>query len=523
MLDRRTPSLSTGLQVRKPAVRGAGGVVAAHHRMAAEVGAQVLRRGGHAVDAAVATAFAVGVVEPWMSGIGGVGAMLVRDARSGTVTVIDFGARSPAGLDPADYPIVPGADADLFGWPAVREGRNVKGPHAVAVPAMVAGHALAHATFGRLPWAELVRPAAEIAEAGLPVDWHTTLVVATALKDLAADPGCAELFLPGGAPPVPPPAATAAPVRRSWPALAATLRAVADEGPGAFYEGRIARSIGAEMERLGGSLRASDLAACRAELREPARLAYRGHVVHVAPELNGGPTLLEALQALGEAWTPAGPVPDGAAYAAFADALRPAWARRLAGMGDASPHPTSTTNLAVVDAQGNVAVVTQTLLSLFGARLLLPETGILLNNGINWFDPRPGAPNSIAPGKRVLSNYCPVIAVGPDDVIGLGGAGGRKIIPAMLNLVAFLVDHGMSLEEALHAPRVDVSGPDLVVADGAIPAADLDVIAARHPTALAERAVYPYAFTIASAVRLKGGVAEGAAEPIQPCAEAVAA
>jgi gamma-glutamyltranspeptidase/glutathione hydrolase len=191
-------------------------------------------------------------------------------------------------------------------------------------------------------------------------------------------------------------------------------------------------------------------------------------------------------------------------------------------MGDASPHPTSTTNLAVLDRDGNMVVVTQTLLSLFGARLLLPETGILMNNGINWFDPRPGVPNSIGPGKRVLANYAPLLAVGADDVIGLGGAGGRKILPAVLNLASFMIDYGMSLDEAMHAPRIDVSGPDLVVADRAFSPEILETLAARHPTVLADRTVYPYNFTIASSVRRRGGRNEGAAEPWQPCTEAVA-
>ena len=192
-------------------------------------------------------------------------------------------------------------------------------------------------------------------------------------------------------------------------------------------------------------------------------------------------------------------------------------------MGDRAPHSTSTTNLCVVDRNGNVVVVTQTLLSVFGARLLLPETGILMNNGVNWFDPRPGAPNSIGPGKRVLANYTPAIAVGEDDVIGLGGAGGRKIMPAVFNQLSFMIDYGRSLEAAMHAPRIAVSGPDRVVADRHLAPEVLDTLAARHPTVLADRAGYPFNFTIASAVRHRDGVGEGAVEPWQPVAEAVAA
>jgi gamma-glutamyltranspeptidase/glutathione hydrolase len=530
LIDRGTLSenLSLHQEMRKPAAAGRDGVVAAHHRVAAEVGAAVLRQGGNAVDAAVATGFAVGVAEPWMSGIGGIGAMLIREARSGKVSVIDFGARAPAALNPAAYVLASGTDTDLFGWPKVAGNRNLTGPYAVAVPAMVAGHALAHDLFGTRPWAELVAPAAAIAEAGVQVDWHTTLWIAAAFQDLSRDPGCRALFLPGGAPPFPPRAVQGPPHRLKWPALARTLRAVADGGRQAFYEGPVARAIAAEVRAGGGFLSEEDLAGCRAVRREPATLRYRGYDVHVAPELNGGPTMLEALDALQRAWSPGGGAPDGDAFAAYADALRPAWARRLREMGDRSPHATSTTNFCVADRDGNVAVVTQTLLALFGARLLLPDTGILMNNGINWFDPRPGRPNSIGPGKRVLANYTPTVAVGQDrlgspDVIGLGGAGGRKIMPAVFNLISFMIDYDMTLENALHAPRIDVSGPDTVVADWRLGDAALEAIAARHPIIVANREGYPYNFTIASAVRFRNGIAEAAVEPWQPAAEAAAA
>src|SRR3954454_14658932 len=120
-----SPNLSLRQIVRKPAARSKGGIVVSQHRLASEIGARVLAAGGHAVDAAVATSFAVGVLEPWMSGVGGAGAILVRNAADGKVSVVDFGARSPAGLNPADYPIVEGAGADLFGWPKVKADRNL--------------------------------------------------------------------------------------------------------------------------------------------------------------------------------------------------------------------------------------------------------------------------------------------------------------------------------------------------------------------------------------------------------------
>lgn len=515
-------NLSRTATLRKPVARGVGGVVAAHHRVAAQVGIDILRKGGNAVDAAIATGFASGVAEPWMSGIGGIGVMLVREAVSGRITVIDFGARSPQGLDPADFPVIGGADSDLFGWPIVEGNRNVIGAKAIAVPAMVAGHAVAHERFGSKPWADLVMPAAEIAQTGVEVEWYSSMIVTTALTDLQGDPGCAEHFLRGGLPVIQGPTAGAAAARLPWPALARSLRSIAEEGAATFYTGSIARALIADIKALGGYLSMDDLAAVKAQIQEPATLRYRDYDIAVAPQLNGGPTMLEAMTALQEAHAPSGKAPDAAMYSAMADALKQAWTRRLAEMGDRTPHPSSTTNFAVADAQGNVVVCTQTLLSLFGARVLSPETGILMNNGINWFDPRPEAVNAIGPGKRVLANYCPAIATGADDVIALGGAGGRKIIPAMMNLLCFMIDHGMSLEEAMHHPRIDVSGPDKVVADASLPQALLEELAARHEVTLADRVPYPINFTTASAVRRCGALNEAGAEPVQPTAEALA-
>ena len=181
----------------------------------------------------------------------------------------------------------------------------------------------------------------------------------------------------------------------------------------------------------------------------------------------------------------------------------------------------STTHISVVDRDGNMVALTQTLLSLFGSRFLSPATGILLNNGINWFDPRPGTPNGIAPGKRTLSNYCPAIMVGDDDVVAAGGCGGRKILPAVYQLLIMMAN-GMSIDDAFHAPRIDVSGGDAVVMDPNLPDAVRAALKQEFQTMEAERTVYPYHFTVAGAVRRSGGMNEGATEPHQPWSEAVA-
>lgn len=524
--DAVSPNMSLRRELRKPARRSSGGIVVAQNRAAAAVGARVLKAGGHAADAAVATAFAIGVLEPWMCGIGGVGCALVRDAGSGKVTVVDFGGVSPLALDPAAFKLRgDGADSDLFGWPLVEGNVNVSGAKSVITPSQPAGLALLHRSFGRRPWAELVRPAAALAEEGPVVDWLTTLLVAEAMADLSRDPGARSAFLPGGFPPSAPAAAVANPVRRlPRPELARTLKTIADEGAQAMYRGPLAEAIAADMAALGGYLSTEDLARCNPVLREPLEVAYRGRTISLAPELTGGPTLAVAWRDLASRMPTPGALTDGSAFVAYAQALGAGWKHRFEVMGDAGERtaPTSTTHLAAIDRDGNVVTLTQTLLSLFGSRVLLPRTGILMNNGVNWFDPRPGGPNSIAPGRRVLSNYAPAIMTGGDTVVGIGGCGGRKILPAVFQLLNLMADQGLDLEAAFHQPRIDVSGGRTVVVDDRLPAAARAALAAAFDVTLArpDGAVAP--FTIASAVARVGDGNEAATEPSHPWSEAVA-
>jgi gamma-glutamyltranspeptidase/glutathione hydrolase len=160
-------------------------------------------------------------------------------------------------------------------------------------------------------------------------------------------------------------------------------------------------------------------------------------------------------------------------------------------------------------------------LSLFGARIVLPGTGILMNNAINWFDPVPGGVNSIAPSRRGLANYAPAVMTGEGATIGIGGSGGRRIIPAVFQLLAMSADFGFNLEQALHQPRIDVSGSDVVVADRRMPQELIAALAAEFAVVLAEPVEYPFPYTIASAVRRDGETNEGATEPQHPWSEAV--
>jgi gamma-glutamyltranspeptidase / glutathione hydrolase len=520
-----SPNLSLQRRVTKPSVRSKSGIVVSQNRVASAIGARVLKEGGHAADAAVATALALGVVEPWMSGIGGVGAALVFEAKTGKVTALDFGGRSPAALDPADFPLTRGEDADLFGWPMVKDSRNTVGAKAVVVPSEPAGLGLLHRTFGRKCWRDLVAPAVRLADDGPVVDWYTTLMIATEMGDLVKDPGARARFLPGGVPPQAPAATAAHPVMRlPMPDLARTLKALADDGPGALYKGALARAIAGDVQAMGGYLSEADLASYEAQAVVPLEIHFGRHTICVLPELNGGPTLAVAFKDLVTRRTKPGPEPDGATFAAYAAALQTAWADRLRRMGDAGERtaPTSTTHFAVVDRDGNVVTLTQTLLSQFGARIVLPSTGILMNNGINWFDPRPGGPNALRANARVLANYSPAIMTGADTVIGIGGCGGRKILPAVFQLLAMIAEFGFDLDRAFHSPRIDVSGGARVAADRRMPAETIAALATAFDIVLAEPVVCSHPFTIASAARRSAGLNEGATEPEQPWAEAVA-
>mgnify|MGYP001815400968 FL=1 len=506
--------------IRKPAVETRGGAVASQSRLAAEAGAAVLAGGGNAIDAAVVTALAVGVAEPWMSGLGGGGCLLLRLAGESRVRALDFGMRSPVGLDVEDYPLAEsGADSDLFGWPAVIDQRNLRGASAVAVPGQVAGLAEVLERFGTLPWAEALAPAIALADEGIALDWYSQLQITNAVTDLRRDPGCRAVYLDDDGLP-PGPLVTPRMLRND--ALPACLRRLADKGPAEFYEGDIARSIVSEVRDAGGSLAMADLESYRPRWVEPLEVRRPEAKLFVLPELNGGPTLARALDAL--AIEPkAGAQPDATFFAAFTEAMLEAFAFRLANLGDHndSAAPSCTTHLSAIDAQGNMVALTQTLLSVFGARLTLPGTGILMNNGINWFDPRPGQPNSLAPGKRTLSNYVPVIGEAADRAFAIGASGGRKIIGAMAQMASFLGDYRLSLDSAIHHPRVDVSGLETVGAD---PCLDPDILAAleaRFPVERKVRGVAPNNYAIPCGVLREGEVNFAAADPYHPWAEAV--
>src|SRR5205823_1668991 len=447
--------------VRKRVVATRGGVVAAQHKRAAEVGAEILAVGGDAIDAAVATSFALGVVEPWMSGLAAGGAMVIWRAAQEKAYVVDYGMRSPAALNPADYPIVGGRDPELFAWPRVKDDRNVQGATAVAVPGVVAGMALAHERFGKLAWRELVAPAVRLAEEGMILDWFAGLQIASTAQPLSLDRDAAAMFLEEGK--WPPLAGWTAlsEKRLDQRRLGSTLNEISEVGAKALYGGDVGAAIAKDVREKGGYLSLADLASYRASIADALETPYRGGRVLAASGLfTGGPAIAACLRKLSQTAKPS--------YVDYARVLDEVWRARL---NDAGDRDSCTTHFSVVDRQGNLCAVTQTNLSIFGSRVVSPSTGVLLNNGVMWFDPEQGKANSLGPAKRCLANYCPVVGETPKGArFAIGASGGRKIVGTVLQLSSFIIDHGATLEEAFHRPRIDVSGGERAIADALLPA-----------------------------------------------------
>jgi gamma-glutamyltranspeptidase/glutathione hydrolase len=501
------------------------GLVVAEHPLGAEVGAAILARGGNAIDAAVATAFAMTVVEPFMSSIGGAGTMLVHLASENETLTVDFNAVAPAAAYDGMYRIVGGGVSDLFGWPRVQDDANVVGPRAVAVPGSVAGLTLALERFGTMELADVLRPAIALARDGFVPDWYLALTTARFIEELGAFPESARVYLRNGRgiyrPPLLEPGE-----RATYPDLARTLDLIAHDGADAFYRGPIAQAIHDHMRATGGLLTRTDLAAYAARVDAPLWGRYRDVDLAWSAGATGGVTALEILNILEQfpAGSVGGDTVEGlhlrarAVARAFADRLallgdpaevkapwerlvskeyarevaadiRRARGRPVAGPGASrtsvsalrgrrvvrrgprarhfaasGPGLDCTTHIGVVDRHRNMVSLTHTAVSIFGSRVVVPGTGILLNNGMLWFDPEPARPNSVAPRRRVLSNMTPVLGFRRGrPLLTLGAPGGRRIVSAIAQVLATLIDRRCAFQAAVEAPRLHTEGGDVLI------------------------------------------------------------
>src|SRR5215207_3059774 len=291
--------VETEWQVSRLEAHGRGGMVAAKTPQAAAAGTDILRRGGNAVDAAVITAFTAGVVEPWMNGIGGGGYMVVQ-APDEAPAVVAYPMVAPVGAWPEMFPLSgAGSDTELFGWPAVVDSANVWGYRSVAVPGTVAGLALALERWGTISLAEALAPAIRWAEEGVPVYWHTTLMIAGDLRALKHFPATAAIFLdPDGTPPVT--ADQTDPYLLRQEDLARTLRAIASDGPRAMYEGAIGQAMADDLASNGAPFTRDDFASYQARIAPALSTIYGASEVHTVGGGTGGTTLVESLNILSE-------------------------------------------------------------------------------------------------------------------------------------------------------------------------------------------------------------------------------
>jgi gamma-glutamyltranspeptidase / glutathione hydrolase len=524
--------IRSALRMTKQTPLAPRGMVVAEHPLGAEVGASILARGGNAVDAAVATAFAMPVVEPFMSSLAGGGSFLIHMARRGETVAIDANVEAPAAAHETCYELGEGVGDDLFPWRRVLGDANIFGPRAVAVPGSVAGLALALARFGTMALADVIAPAIRLAEEGFIPDWYVAQAMALYTRELRAFPETARTYLRDGLDIYRPPVSRDGDLFRQ-PDLARSLRLIAKEGPDAFYRGAIAEAIHAEVQGKGGYLTRDDLAAYEARLLSPLRGGYRGLELAFMPGATGGITALEILNLLAEFPSAAVTYESVRGLHLRAEAVRLGFRDRLQHLGDAvrvtapwdglasrdyahalarqikpggprsttaapdpwkygatvardggragamsrpplmvnrsragTAHDDCTTHIGAIDRQRNMVSFTNTAVSLFGARMVVPGTGILLQNGMIWFDPEPGRVNSIAPGKRPLVNMVPVLAFRKGEpAYTLGAPGGRKIVSVIPQVISNMADAGDTPQSAMEAPRLHDEGGELLVDD----------------------------------------------------------
>jgi gamma-glutamyltranspeptidase / glutathione hydrolase len=506
--------------VTRREVAARGGMVTAKHPLVAEAGVRVLQDGGNAIDAAVAMAFATGVAEPLMSGLGGGGFMTIAMA-DGRRAVVDYQVRAPLAAHETMYELTPAFRMDGQGFVGVADDANYSGHRAAAVPGLVSGLYLARERFGTRGLDSLLAPAIALAEDGYPVSWYMTWKQGESLDLLRRFPQTARVFLNDGLPYKP---LQEKPVPFRQPDLAATLRRIAAEGPDGFYRGPVARAIAEEMARAGGHIAEQDLARYQAKVVEPVTGTYRGIELIAIPAPASGALLLGTLNLLepfdlpslghnsvaalhltieamrrshADRFTYLGDpefqqVPmAGMTAKAYADVRRPTidlsrhveveagdpWAFEPGGrrgvpvpIGAEAGDGGCTTTLAAVDAQGNAVAITQTITSGWGCGVTVPGTGVLLNNAMTLFDPRPGMANSIQPGKRPASSMAHTIALRDGQFIALAGApGGRRILDTCTQVMLNVLDHGLGIQDAVSAPLVDTSDPASTGIDARIP------------------------------------------------------
>ena len=473
------------------------GMVASNHPLASAAGAEMLALGGNAIDAAVATVFALSVVEPMMVGPFGAGFVNIHHGATGESTVIDNYSTAPSGAAPDMFQ--PVSDD----WPDYLEtvGRkNRLGHLAVGVPGNLKAWCEISGRYGRLGLDAVMQPAIRCAKRGFPASRYLVDCIRDTRDDIAAFAATAAVFLPVGSVPSPGDIIV-------MEEFAASLELIAAQGPDVLYNGSLGEAVADDMAAHGGLITPRDLREYEIHYRAPVRGTYRGYEIVSAPPVSSGGTHIVQMLNLLEAFDIAALGFGTAAYVhllsevlkiAYADRFEymadPAFAQMpIAGLtskeyararrgdidrtspsthraGDPaafSGESANTTHLTVADDEGNVVAMTQTINELFGSKVTVPGTGLILNNTMALFDPHPGKANSIAPRKRMLSSVSPTVVLKDGKpFMALGTPGGTRIFPAVLQAIVNVVDFGMTLQEAVEAPRVWTQGQALQVEQG---------------------------------------------------------
>jgi len=482
---------STVFTCEKQPAHASGGMVVTNHPLASAAGAEMLAAGGNAVDAAVAAFFTLTVVEPMMVGLLGGGMAHLRLA-DGSHMVLDGMSRVPASGHAAMYRPT-GTALEDYG---TEDRENMVGPKSVATPGNLRGWCDTLAQHGTMSLDDVMQPAIRHATRGFIVTPYLSECIGDAAADLSRDAAISALLVPEGV-------KLKAGDRLTNPAYGDALRLIARDGPGALYGGPLGDAVAECIQAGGGFVSREDIASTMTITRAPVRGPYRDfEVVALPPPSAAGVHMLQMLNIL-EGFDVAG-LGFGSVENVhlLAEVLKIAFADRAACTGDPdfvnvpvekliskayaderraqidpartqvwsagvgpgqSPH---TTHVTTADRFGNVVASTQTINSSFGARFLVPSVGMIPNNYMSNFDPRPGSVLSIAPGKRVTTSMAPTMLLQDGQVrFALGLPGGKRIFPSVMQAIVNLVDHRMTPQEAVEAPRVWTEGPLLEVED----------------------------------------------------------
>lgn len=479
---------------------GKDGMVATAHPLASEIGAEVLRKGGNAIDASIAIQFALNVVEPMMSGIGGGGFMMVYDGKTKKTTIVNSRERAPQGAAPDMF-------LDENGKPIPFATRSTGGT-AVGVPGTLKGLETAHEMWGTKPFEQLIGPAVKLADKGFPID----SVLAKAIednKDMLSWTAAKDVFLPKGKP------LKEGDILKQED-LAKTFKLIRAKGTDAFYNGEIGKALANVVQDFGGSMTASDLKKYDVTVDEPVWGEYQGYkIASMPPPSSGGIFLLQMLKILDGFDLSQYDVGSKEKYHLLAEAMHLAYADRAAYAGDpefvkvpatgllhpeyikerqklisldavnknvtagdpwkfetqaADYTPTAqpndrkygeTTHFSVTDRWGNVVSYTTTIEQLFGTGIMVPGYGIMLNNELTDFDAVPGGANEVQPNKRPLSSMTPTIVYENDrPVLTVGSPGGPTIITSVLQTILHAIEYDMELKAAVEEPRIYTNNLD---------------------------------------------------------------